>query len=38
MIKKTPFTYPKERYLNKFMQGYKDCNLKIEYLKNALKK
>ena len=38
MINKSPFMYPKERYLNTIMQGYKDCNLKVEYLKNALKK
>jgi len=37
MVKKTPFTYPTERYLNVVKKGYKDCNLKIEYLKIGLK-
>ncbi|MDB4070648.1 gamma-glutamylcyclotransferase [Candidatus Pelagibacter sp.] len=37
MNKKTPFTYPTERYLNVVQKGYKDCNLKIEYLKAGLK-
>jgi len=37
MNKKTPFTYPTERYLNVVKKGYKDCNLKIEYLKAGLK-
>ena len=37
MNKKTPFRYPTERYLNVIKKGYKDCNLKIEYLKKGLK-
>ena len=37
MNKKTPFRYPTERYLNVVKKGYKDCNLKIEYLKAGLK-
>ena len=37
MNKKTPFKYPTERYLNVIKKGYKDCNLKIEYLKSGLK-
>ena len=37
MNKKTPFRYPTERYLNVVKKGYKDCNLKIEYLKTGLK-
>ena len=37
MDKKTPFRYPTERYLNVVKKGYKDCNLKIEYLKSGLK-
>ena len=37
MNKKTPFRYPTERYLNVIKKGYKDCNLKIEYLKSGLK-
>ena len=36
MNKKTPFRYPTERYLNVIKKGYKDCNLKIEYLKTGL--
>ena len=38
MNKKTPFRYPTERYLNVVKKGYKDCNLKIEYLKTGLKR
>ena len=37
MAKKTPFTYPTERYLNVIKRGYKDCSLEFKYLKNALK-
>ena len=37
MNNKTPFAYPTERYLNVVKKGYKDCNLKIEYLKTGLK-
>mgnify|MGYP006196929869 FL=1 len=37
MNKKTPFRFPTERYLNVIKKGYKDCNLKIEYLKIGLK-
>ena len=37
MNKKTPFRYPTERYLNDVKKGYKDCNLKIKYLKLGLK-
>tara|TARA_B100000941_G_scaffold236056_1_gene178974 strand:- start:2069 stop:2428 length:360 start_codon:yes stop_codon:yes gene_type:complete len=37
MVKKTPFTYPNERYLNTIKQGYKDCKLDVKYLINALK-
>ena len=37
MNKKTPFRYPTERYLNVVKKGYKDCNLKIKYLKRGLK-
>ena len=32
MVKKTHFTYPKERYLNTIKQGYKDCGLDINFL------
>ena len=27
MVKKTPFTFPTERYLNIIKRGYKDCKL-----------
>ena len=37
MGKKTPFTFPTERYLNIVKRGYKDCDLDKSYLKNALK-
>tara|TARA_B100000780_G_scaffold233480_1_gene173638 strand:+ start:199 stop:600 length:402 start_codon:yes stop_codon:yes gene_type:complete len=36
MDKKTPFTFPTERYLNVVKRGYKDCKLDIRYLKKAL--
>ena len=38
MTKKTPFTFPTERYLNVVKRGYKDCELEIKYLKKALLK
>jgi gamma-glutamylcyclotransferase (GGCT)/AIG2-like uncharacterized protein YtfP len=37
MTKKTPFSFPTERYLNIVKQGYKDCKLDSSYLKSALK-
>ena len=37
MTKKTPFTFPTERYLNIVKKGYKDCNLDEKYLNKALK-
>tara|TARA_B110000858_G_scaffold8572_1_gene9134 strand:- start:56 stop:415 length:360 start_codon:yes stop_codon:yes gene_type:complete len=37
MVKKTLFAYPTERYLHVVKSGYKDCDLDISYLKNALK-
>ena len=37
MVKKTKFKFPTERYLNIVKRGYKDCNLNINLLKNALK-
>ena len=37
MNKKTQFRYPTERYLNVVKKGYKDCSLKIKYLKTGLK-
>ena len=36
MAKKTPFTYPTERYLNIVKRGYKDCILDVKFLKKAL--
>ena len=36
MVKKSPFRYPTERYLNVIKQGYKDCNLNKKYLNKAL--
>ena len=38
MVRKTPFTFPREKYLNTIIQGYKDCKLDIKFLKNALKR
>ena len=35
MVKKTPFTFPTERYLKTVKQGYKDCKLDYSYLKKA---
>ena len=37
MVKKSPFRYPTEKYLNVVKRGYKDCNLEKKYLKKALK-
>jgi len=37
MVKKTPFRFPSERYLNVVKRGYKDCKLDVRYLINALK-
>ncbi len=37
MAKKTPFTYPTERYLNIVIKGYKDCKLDKNYLIRALR-
>ena len=36
MIKKSPFRFPTERYLNVVKKGYKDCQLDIKYLNKAL--
>ena len=36
MVKKTPFKFPTEKYLNVVKQGYKDCMLDKKYLKKAL--
>ena len=37
MVKKTSFRFPTERYLNVVKKGYKDCNLDIKYIIDALK-
>ena len=37
MVKKTPFKFPTERYLNIVKRGYKDCGLAKIYLDKALK-
>jgi gamma-glutamylcyclotransferase (GGCT)/AIG2-like uncharacterized protein YtfP len=37
MIKKSPFKFPTERYLNIVKRGYKDCELDIKFLKKGLK-
>ena len=36
MVKKSPFRYPSERYLNVVKRGYKDCKLDQKYLEQAL--
>jgi len=36
MVKKSPFKFPTDRYLNIVKRGYKDCKLNLEYLKKAL--
>ena len=36
MVKKTPFMYPTDRYLNIVQKGYKDCNLDKRFLIKAL--
>ena len=33
MVKKTPFNFPTERYLNIVKRGYKDCKLNLNILK-----
>ena len=37
MTKKTPFTFPTERYLNIVKKGYKNCGLDNRYLLNGLR-
>ena len=37
MVKKTPFKFPTERYLNVVKRGYRDCKLEIKYLQKSLK-
>ena len=36
MVKKSPFRYPNERYLNVIKRGYKDCKLDKSFLTKAL--
>ena len=36
MVKKTPFMFPTERYLNVVKRGYFDCKLDQKFLKKAL--
>ena len=36
MLKKTPFRFPTERYLNVVKRGYSDCKLDQKFLKKAL--
>ena len=36
MVKKTPFRFPTERYLNVVKKGYKDCGLDSKYLTQGL--
>ena len=37
MVKKSPFKFPTQRYLNIIKQGYKDCDLNIKFLLKGLK-
>ena len=37
MVKKSPFRYPTERYLNVVKKGFKDCDLNLKLLEKALK-
>jgi hypothetical protein len=37
MVKKSPFKFPNERYLNVVKGGYSDCKLDKKYLISALK-
>src|SRR5210317_98906 len=36
MVKKTPFRFPTERYLNVVKRGYKDCGLDSKHLTQGL--
>ena len=36
MVKKSPFKFPTERYLDIVKRGYKDCELETNYLLKAL--
>ena len=37
MTKKTRFMFPTDRYLNIVKRGYKDCDLDVKFIQNALK-
>ena len=37
MVKKSPFKFPTERYLNVVKKGYRDCKLDKKFLIKALK-
>ena len=37
MVKKSPFKFPTERYLNVVKRGYKDCGLDKKFLNRGLK-
>ena len=37
MVKKSPFKFPTERYLNIVKRGYKNCSIDEKYLIKALK-
>ena len=37
MVRKTPFMYPTERYLNVVKRGYIDCKLNKDFLTRALR-
>ena len=37
MVKKSPFKFPTDRYLNIVKKGYENCNLDFKFLKRALK-
>ena len=36
MVKKSPFKFPTERYLNVVKRGYRDCKLDVKFLTKAL--
>ena len=36
MVKKSRFTFPREKYLNIIKRGYKDCELNIKFLIKSL--
>jgi gamma-glutamylcyclotransferase (GGCT)/AIG2-like uncharacterized protein YtfP len=38
MVKKTPFTFPSEMYLNIIKRGYRDCNLNFKFLIKVLRR